>query len=93
MNAENILAVILALLGSGATILWLYMDFKFKKDMKELQELMRRNDEIPPFRIRILMAFGTEAYDELPSYEEMLHDGKELTFKNYVNVNRFINFN
>ena len=93
MNIENIMAVILALMGAGAVSVWLYWDFKYKKDLKELDALMRRNDMIPSFRIGVLTAFGIEAYNDLPSYEEMLHDGKDLTFKNYVNVNRFINLN
>ena len=94
MRTTEVIAII-ALAISGLTmILFLFNeDRKFKKQLSDLKRLEQRNKLMPEFRMMVLDLFGDEAYKELPEYGDMLYDTKELTMKNYVNINRTINLN
>jgi len=90
---ETISAIALSLLGLVTVILFIYSERKARKQLKAIYELQERNEALPNFRVFVLFMFGEDAYDKLPTYDEMLHDDKKLTFENYVNVDEFINLN
>ena len=90
---ELIPAITLSLIGLAAIILFVYFEWRARNELKELHKLQQRNEELPMFRMYVLTMFGIEAYNRLPCYDYMLHDDKEITFENYVNVDEFINLN
>jgi len=90
---ETISAIALISIGLITIVVFIYSKYKYKKNLKELYALKQRNEKLSMFRIYVLTMFGREAYMSLPCYDYMLHDDKELTFENYVNVDEFINLN
>ena len=93
MTFETISAIALSLIGLVTLIVFIYVERRTRKQLKGIYELQHRNEVLPYFRISVLTKFGREAYNRLPCYDYMLHDDKELTFENYVNVDNFINLN
>ena len=52
--------------------------------IKELKKLKQRNEHLYDYRARILFQ-NREAYDKLPSYNEMLNSNKPLKDEYWVN--------
>lgn len=60
---------------------------------EKFRKLHERIEQIKECRIKVIYIFGPEAYNSLPSFDEMYYDTKEVTVKNYLNPDIFINLN
>lgn len=66
---------------------------KINKKLHEANMLANRNYQVLLFRERVLAQYDEDIYNSMPTYEEMLQDKKDLTFANYVKIDKVINMN
>lgn len=50
----------------------------------EIYEERIRQFKVARFRMDVLHSFGLEALNRLPSWDDMVFDGKDLTIENYL---------
>lgn len=78
------------------TYISLYSTIQNNKASKKLHEARMkyiRAEQVLLFRETMLVKYDMDIYDSMPTYEEMLQDKKDLTFANYVKIDKVINMN
>lgn len=70
-----------------------FRNIRASRKLHEAKLLAERNHQVLLFREGVLMQYDMDIYNSMPTYEEMLQDKKDLTFANYVKIDKVINMN
>lgn len=68
-------------------------NIKANKKLHEARMTYIRAQQVLLFRETMLEQYDMDIYNSMPTFEEMLEDKKDLTFANYVKIDRVINMN
>lgn len=69
------------------------MNEELKKKLAEIRRLRERNRQIRDLYFKVNL-FGIEALKQLPDHDTLLYtDTKEVTVKNYVEIDAVVNLN